>query len=51
MFNSYSPVMNIFFGIIGFAWAAINVNSLPMVVEMSNAGDVGKYAISACTVP
>ena len=43
MFNSYSPVMNIFFGIIGFAWAAINVNSLPMVVEMSNAGDVGKY--------
>ena len=43
LFNSYSPVMNIFFGIIGFAWAAINVNSLPMVVEMSNAGDVGKY--------
>ena len=43
MFNSYSPVMNIFFGIIGFAWAAINVNSLPMVVEMSDAGDVGKY--------
>ena len=43
MFNSYHPMMNIFFGVIGFAWAAINVNSLPMVVEMSNAGDVGKY--------
>ena len=43
MFNSYHAVMNLFFGIIGFAWAAINVNSLPMVVEMSNAGDVGKY--------
>ncbi|MBE5971019.1 MAG: SLC45 family MFS transporter [Lachnoclostridium sp.] len=43
MFHSYHAVMNIFFGIIGFAWAAINVNSLPMVVEMSNAGDVGKY--------
>lgn len=43
MFNQYSPIMNVFFGIIGFAWAAINVNSLPMVVEMSNAGDVGKY--------
>ena len=43
MFNSYHAVMNIFFGVIGFAWAAINVNSLPMVVEMSNAGDVGKY--------
>ena len=42
-FNSYHVVMNLFFGIIGFAWAAINVNSLPMVVEMSNAGDVGKY--------
>ena len=24
-------------------WAAINVNSLPMVVEMSTAADVGKY--------
>ena len=43
VFNSYHVVMNLFFGIIGFAWAAINVNSLPMVVEMSNAGDVGKY--------
>ena len=43
MFNSYSSVMNVFFGIIGFAWAAINVNSLPMVVEMSKSGDIGKY--------
>ena len=43
LFNSYHPIMNLFFGLIGFAWAAINVNSLPMVVEMSNAGDVGKY--------
>ena len=43
MFNSYHAMMNVFFGVIGFAWAAINVNSLPMVVEMSNAGDVGKY--------
>ena len=42
-FNSYHPIMNVFFGIIGFAWAAINVNSLPMVVEISAAGDVGKY--------
>ncbi|MBQ7796577.1 MAG: MFS transporter [Lachnospiraceae bacterium] len=42
-FNSYHVIMNLFFGVIGFAWAAINVNSLPMVVEMSNAGDVGKY--------
>ena len=35
--------MNLFFGIIGFAWAAINVNSFPMVVEISAAGDIGKY--------
>jgi len=43
LFNSYHPVMIVFFGIIGFAWAAIGVNSLPMVVEMSHAEDVGKY--------
>lgn len=41
--NTYHWIMNIFFAIIGFAWAAIGVNSLPMVVEMSAAGDVGKY--------
>ena len=35
--------MIIFFCIIGFAWAAIGVNSYPMVVEMASAGDVGKY--------
>ena len=43
LFSSYHPVMVVFFAIIGFAWAAINVNSLPMVVEISAAGDVGKY--------
>lgn len=43
LFSTYSNVMIMFFAIIGFAWAAINVNSLPMVVEISAAGDVGKY--------
>ena len=43
LFNQYSNAMIIFFCIIGFAWAAIGVNSYPMVVEMANAGDVGKY--------
>ena len=43
LFNNYHPVMVVFFCIIGFAWAAINVNSYPMVVEIANAGDVGKY--------
>lgn len=41
--NEYHWIMNVFFGIIGFAWAAIGVNSLPMVVEISATGDVGKY--------
>lgn len=43
LFNSYHSIMVVFFAVIGFAWAAINVNSLPMVVEISAAGDVGKY--------
>lgn len=42
-YNSYHVSMNVFFGIIGFAWAAINVNSFPMVVEIASSGDVGKY--------
>ena len=43
LFDQYSPVMVVFFCIIGFAWAAIGVNSYPMVVEIASAGDVGKY--------
>lgn len=31
------------FAIMGVGWAFINVNSLPMVVEMSKIGDIGKY--------
>lgn len=42
-YNSFHFTMNFFFAIIGFAWAAISVNSLPMVVEIAAAGDVGKY--------
>ena len=42
-YTTYHATMNLFFGIIGFAWAAINVNSFPMVVEISTGGDVGKY--------
>ena len=43
LFNTYSNIMPVFFCIIGFAWAAIGVNSYPLVVEMASAGDVGKY--------
>ena len=39
----YSSSINIFFALIGIGWAAINVNSYPMVVEMSKSGDIGKY--------
>lgn len=33
----------IVFGLVGVAWASINVNSYPMVVTMASAGDTGKY--------
>ena len=42
-YPSYHFTVNIWFAVIGFAWAAINVNSLPMVVEMSKGSDIGKY--------
>ncbi len=31
------------FALVGLAWAAINVNSLPMVVEMCKGSDVGRF--------
>lgn len=31
------------FAMVGLGWAAINVNSFPMVVEISKSGDIGKY--------
>lgn len=42
-FNSFHPAINLGFVALGIAWAAISVNSLPMVVEMCSSGDVGKY--------
>lgn len=42
-FNSFSPLLFIIFGLVGIAWASINVNSLPMVVEMCAGSDVGKF--------
>lgn len=38
-----TPVMYVAFALVGLAWAAINVNSLPMVVEMCRGSDVGKF--------
>ena len=31
------------FLLVGVSWASINVNSLPMVVEMCSSADVGKF--------
>ncbi len=39
----YHVLINVAFALIGFAWAAINVNSYPMVVEMSKGSDIGKF--------
>ncbi len=43
LFRSYHPLINILFALVGVAWAAINVNSYPMVVEMSKGSNIGKY--------
>ena len=42
-FKSINVIMFIVFALVGFAWAAINVNSLPMVVEMCKGSDIGKF--------
>ncbi|MBP8854899.1 MAG: MFS transporter [Oscillospiraceae bacterium] len=42
-FKSFSAMIFFFFALAGIGWAFINVNSYPMVVEMSNGADVGKY--------
>ena len=43
--RSGSPdwVMYVLFALAGVAWATINVNSFPMVVEMCSGADIGKY--------
>lgn len=41
--TTYHPIINVAFAFIGIGWAAINVNSYPMVVAMANGNDVGKF--------
>lgn len=36
-------VMYLVFALAGIAWATINVNSFPMVVELSDGDNIGKY--------
>ena len=42
-YNEINLIMFIVFALVGLAWAAINVNSLPMVVEMCRGSDIGKF--------
>ena len=41
--SEFSPALYVMFALVGLAWAAINVNSLPMVVEMCKGSDIGKF--------
>ncbi len=41
--DGYSPILLVVFGLIGIAWSMINVNSLPMVVEMCKESDIGRF--------
>lgn len=41
--DTYHPLINVAFALIGAAWAAIGVNSYPMIVEMSKGADIGKF--------
>ena len=43
VYSSIQPIMYVVFALVGLAWAAINVNSLPMVVEMCRGSDIGKF--------
>ena len=43
IFKSINFIMYVSFALVGLAWAAINVNSLPMVVEMCKGSDIGKF--------
>ena len=41
--STFSPFLYVLFVLVGVGWAFINVNSLPMVVEMCKDSDIGKF--------
>ncbi len=41
--DHFSPLLYVLFLLVGLSWAAISVNSLPMVVEMCKGSEVGKF--------
>jgi len=42
-YTSFHFSVYVVFALVGAAWSMINVNSYPMVVEISNASEVGKF--------
>lgn len=42
-YHAFHFSLYIIFALIGVAWASINVNSYPMVVEISKSADVGQF--------
>ena len=43
LMDAFTPVLYGVFALVGIAWATINVNSYPMVVEISKTCDVGQF--------
>lgn len=43
IYTAFHPTVYLVFALVGAAWSMINVNSYPMVVEISNASEVGKF--------
>lgn len=43
LFTSFTPALYALFALVGCAWACINVNSYPMVVDLSRGPSVGRY--------
>ncbi len=41
--NTFTPALYVMFAAVGFAQAAVTVNTFPMVWEISRFGNVGKY--------
>jgi len=43
LYDHFTPVLYVIFVLVGVSWAFINVNSLPMVVEMCDQAETGKF--------
>ena len=43
MSSTFNPILFVLFLLVGIGWACINVNSLPMVLEMCKGSDIGKF--------